>query len=100
MRADFAELHKRRFGYMDDDAEVIVDALVVEAVGILPRFGGGGPRKAAVEGPPPSGRVAYHLPCNCTREEILVQLSSSIHLPPRWSSPAGAPNARRTARLC
>jgi 5-oxoprolinase (ATP-hydrolysing) len=32
MRAAFAELHKRRFGYMDEDAEVIVDALVVEAV--------------------------------------------------------------------
>jgi 5-oxoprolinase (ATP-hydrolysing) len=32
MRATFAELHKRRFGYADEDAEVIVDALVVEAV--------------------------------------------------------------------
>src|SRR3954451_14368506 len=32
MRATFAELHKRRFGYVDEDAEVIVDALVVEAV--------------------------------------------------------------------
>ncbi len=33
MRADFAELHQRRFGYMDEGLEVIVDALVVEAVG-------------------------------------------------------------------
>ncbi|MEO8453677.1 MAG: hydantoinase B/oxoprolinase family protein [Sphingomicrobium sp.] len=32
MRAGFAELHKRRFGYIDEEAEVIVDALVVEAV--------------------------------------------------------------------
>ena len=32
MRAQFAELHKRRFGYFDEDAQVIVDALVVEAV--------------------------------------------------------------------
>src|SRR5438270_13172168 len=32
MRASFAELHKRRFGYVDEDAEIIVDALVVEAV--------------------------------------------------------------------
>ena len=32
MRAAFAELHRRRFGYMDDGAEVIVDALVVEAI--------------------------------------------------------------------
>jgi 5-oxoprolinase (ATP-hydrolysing) len=32
MRAAFADLHKRRFGYFDEDAEVIVDALVSEAV--------------------------------------------------------------------
>jgi 5-oxoprolinase (ATP-hydrolysing) len=31
MRADFAELHRKRFGYFDEAAEVIVDALVVEA---------------------------------------------------------------------
>jgi 5-oxoprolinase (ATP-hydrolysing) len=33
MRTDFATLHKTRFGYWDEGAEVIVDALVVEAVG-------------------------------------------------------------------
>jgi 5-oxoprolinase (ATP-hydrolysing) len=33
MRAAFAELHRKRFGYMDEGAEVIVDALVVEAIG-------------------------------------------------------------------
>jgi 5-oxoprolinase (ATP-hydrolysing) len=33
MGAEFAALHKRRFGYWDEDAEVIVDALVVEGVG-------------------------------------------------------------------
>ena len=33
MRADFSELHRQRFGYWDEGAEVIVDALVVEAVG-------------------------------------------------------------------
>jgi 5-oxoprolinase (ATP-hydrolysing) len=32
MRAVFAEQHRRRFGYVDEGAEVIVDALVVEAV--------------------------------------------------------------------
>ena len=37
MRADFAELHQRRFGYMDEGAEVIVDALVVEAIGRTPK---------------------------------------------------------------
>jgi 5-oxoprolinase (ATP-hydrolysing) len=32
MRATFADLHKRRFGYFEEGAEVIVDALIVEAV--------------------------------------------------------------------
>jgi 5-oxoprolinase (ATP-hydrolysing) len=32
MRAAFADLHRKRFGYADEGAEVIVDALVVEAV--------------------------------------------------------------------
>jgi 5-oxoprolinase (ATP-hydrolysing) len=32
MRAEFSELHKARFGYFDEGAEVIVDALAVEAV--------------------------------------------------------------------
>ncbi|MFL6765267.1 MAG: hydantoinase/oxoprolinase family protein, partial [Sphingomicrobium sp.] len=33
MRAAFAELHRRRFGYWEEHTEVIVDALVAEAVG-------------------------------------------------------------------
>jgi 5-oxoprolinase (ATP-hydrolysing) len=33
MHAAFSDLHHRRFGYMDEGAEVIVDALVVEAIG-------------------------------------------------------------------
>jgi 5-oxoprolinase (ATP-hydrolysing) len=33
MHAAFSDLHHRRFGYWDEGAEVIVDALVVEAVG-------------------------------------------------------------------
>ncbi len=33
MRAAFSQLHQRRFGYMDEGAEIIVDALVVEAIG-------------------------------------------------------------------
>ncbi|HLO21327.1 MAG TPA: hydantoinase B/oxoprolinase family protein, partial [Sphingomicrobium sp.] len=32
MRTEFAELHRKRFGYVDESAEVIVDALVVEAI--------------------------------------------------------------------
>jgi 5-oxoprolinase (ATP-hydrolysing) len=33
MRTEFSELHRRRFGYWEDDAQIIVDALVVEAIG-------------------------------------------------------------------
>jgi 5-oxoprolinase (ATP-hydrolysing) len=33
MHAAFSDLHRRRFGYMDEDTEVIVDALVVDAIG-------------------------------------------------------------------
>ena len=52
MRATFAELHKRRFGYIDEDAEVIVDALAVEAIGTSPRRHGEGnePQRGMVEG--------------------------------------------------
>ena len=32
MRADFVELHRRRFGYADEEGEIILDALIVEAV--------------------------------------------------------------------
>src|SRR5206468_5734370 len=33
MHAQFSALHRQRFGYWDEGAEVIVDALVVEALG-------------------------------------------------------------------
>jgi 5-oxoprolinase (ATP-hydrolysing) len=59
MRADFAELHRHRFGYVDEGDEVIVDTLVVEAVGKSSPERGGGPRSGGggmVQGsaPPPS----------------------------------------------
>ena len=38
MHADFSELHEKRFGYFDEGAEVIVDAIVVEAIGHSERF--------------------------------------------------------------
>jgi 5-oxoprolinase (ATP-hydrolysing) len=44
MHAIFSDLHRRRFGYWDEGAEVIVDALIVEAVGRSSRAGGGGRR--------------------------------------------------------
>jgi 5-oxoprolinase (ATP-hydrolysing) len=60
MEADFSALHKKRFGYWDEGAEVIVDALVVEAVGKsssnLQRGGGVGASSSTTafgSGPPP-----------------------------------------------
>jgi len=32
MRADFADQHRRRFGYVDETGEIILDALIIEAV--------------------------------------------------------------------
>ncbi len=32
MRADFSDVHRRRFGYVDESGEIILDALIVEAV--------------------------------------------------------------------
>jgi 5-oxoprolinase (ATP-hydrolysing) len=51
MRADFAELHRKRFGYWDEGVEVIVDALVVEGVGkSSPERGGEPAAQRTVEG--------------------------------------------------
>ncbi len=41
MHATFSDLHRHRFGYWDEGAEVIVDALVVEATGSSPSQGDG-----------------------------------------------------------
>jgi 5-oxoprolinase (ATP-hydrolysing) len=43
MHGAFSDLHRRRFGYWDDGSEVIVDALVVEAIASSPERGGGPP---------------------------------------------------------
>lgn len=55
MRAAFADLHRRRFGYVDEGAEVIIDAVVVEAIGRTTSDGsvwnGGGIDGEAVAGP-------------------------------------------------
>ncbi len=51
MRAEFEQLHRQRFGYVDEAAELIVDALVVEAVGkSSPERGGGPAAQRTVEG--------------------------------------------------
>jgi 5-oxoprolinase (ATP-hydrolysing) len=51
MGPEFATLHKLRFGYWEDDAKVIIDALVVEAIGkSSPSSLGEGDRSAKLSG--------------------------------------------------
>ena len=52
MHAEFAALHRQRFGYWDEAAEVIVEALVVEAVGKSSPERGGGSSEGADGGGP------------------------------------------------
>ncbi|HEY4070128.1 MAG TPA: hydantoinase B/oxoprolinase family protein [Sphingomicrobium sp.] len=59
MRDEFAALHRKRFGYVDEDAKVIVDALVVEAVGRTSpplHLQGSGTARSVVEGPSHAGQ--------------------------------------------
>jgi 5-oxoprolinase (ATP-hydrolysing) len=59
MRTEFARLHRKRFGYWEEGGEVIVDALVVEAVARTSpplHLQGRGTARSAVEGPLPEGQ--------------------------------------------
>ncbi len=87
MRAAFAELHRRRFGYWDEGAEVIVDALVVEAVGkSSPERGGGssaganggGPLHHPSDGPPPRSGEDFVGPA------LIFEPTSTIVVEPGW----------------
>jgi 5-oxoprolinase (ATP-hydrolysing) len=93
MRAAFADLHRRRFGYWEDQTEVIVDALVVEAVGksSLERAGGsskgaeGGVGAAAgpstsFAGSPPHSEDEYVGPA------LIFDPTSTIVVEPGWSA--------------
>jgi 5-oxoprolinase (ATP-hydrolysing) len=92
MHASFTELHRRRFGYWDEGAEVIVDALVVEAVGESSPGRGGGPRSGGGGGvprdePPPS--ALSELPPPRTGEEfigpaLIFDPTSTIVVEPGW----------------
>ncbi|MBA2772356.1 MAG: hydantoinase B/oxoprolinase family protein [Sphingomonas sp.] len=90
MRLDFAKLHRRRFGYVDKAAELILDALIVEAVahagsvaafvqpagtGAAPREAGGWPmfqRDQLADGQRIEGRA------------LVVDPSSVIVVEPGW----------------
>src|SRR4029079_5801447 len=72
MHAAFSDLHRRRFGYWDEGAEVIVDALAFEAIGHTSPsldFEGRGTAEGGGGAPPSSLRDATS-PANAG-EEIL-----------------------------
>ncbi len=90
MQADFSALHRKRFGYWDDGVEVIVDALVVEAVGrTFPPFDfeGRGTSEAG-EGAPPSTLRADTSAANAGEEivgpALIFDATSTIVIEPNW----------------
>ena len=105
MRADFAALHRTRFGYIDEGAEVIVDALVVEAVGsILPGTGrgarswrrSGAPLRQLRWSPPRTGERSIG-------PALIFDPTSTIVVEPGWRAERGGrrhagPDPRRAAR--
>jgi 5-oxoprolinase (ATP-hydrolysing) len=102
MHTAFSELHHRRFGYWDEGAEVIVDALVVEAVGSSPSRGdgegnhaehgggvtGGGAffpstTPSAGNGSPPQQRAGEEL---IIGPALIFESTSTIVVEPGWRS--------------
>jgi len=90
MRADFSALHRQRFGYWDQGVEVIVDALVVEAVGhTFPPldFEGRGTAEGGGGAPPSSLRDATS-PANAGEEivgpSLIFEPTSTIVVEPGW----------------
>ena len=90
MHQEFSALHKKRFGYWEDDSEVIVDVLVVEAVGRTSppldferrgTAGGGG-------GAPPSSLGDATSPANAGEEivgpSLIFDPTSTIVVEPGW----------------
>jgi 5-oxoprolinase (ATP-hydrolysing) len=74
MRATFRALHRQRFGYVEEQAEPVVDALVVEAVSSSPGRGGGLPQ--AVEG---AGEVTEG-------PAMIFDATSTTVVEPGWSA--------------
>lgn len=75
MRREFEQLHRARFGYVDEAGEVIVDALLVEGLGRSYREPGGGPPKAVERPGQTIGGPA-----------VLTESTSTTVVEPGWSA--------------
>jgi 5-oxoprolinase (ATP-hydrolysing) len=73
MRIAFETLHRARFGYVDEQAQVIVDALVVEGLGRSSRSEGGGAQSAA------EGELI-------TGPAVITEATSTTIVEPGWTA--------------
>ena len=84
MRWAFSQLHHRRFGYWDEGAEVIVDALIVEGVSCTPPLLDFEGRRTAA----PSALRAATSPANAGEEiagpALIFDPTSTIVVEPGW----------------
>jgi 5-oxoprolinase (ATP-hydrolysing) len=93
-RREFERVHRARFGYIDEDAEIILDTLVVEGIGSSaergggPQSGGGGgvqgsspPPSAASELPPPRNGEDF-----ITGPAVISEATSTTVVEPGWSA--------------
>ena len=94
MRRAFEALHAKRFGYWDQEAEVILDTLVVEGIGKSSPGGGGEPRSGGGGSKPPPTAPA-ELPPPRSGEEILgpailADVTSTTVVEPGWTATRAA----------
>ena len=82
MRREFEQLHRTRFGYVDEAGEVIIDALVGEGIGKSSLERGGGPAaKRTVEGAHRgSGREEVRGPA------VITEATSTTVIEPGWTA--------------
>jgi 5-oxoprolinase (ATP-hydrolysing) len=100
MHAAFSDLHRRRFGYWDEGAELIVDALVVEGAGKSSSSllgegdhspeeengGGAGANPSTIEssfdGPPPPDKLGKEI----RGPALIFEPTSTIVVQPGWTA--------------
>ena len=76
MRSNFQALHRKRFGYVEEEAEPVVEALVAEAVSSPERGGGPSNEDSMVEG---SGEVTEG-------PAMIFDATSTTVVEPGWSA--------------
>ena len=86
MQDEFAALHRKRFGYWDKDAQLIVDALVVEAIGNGGTMGTNPSPTAFGSGPPSADKLGEAL----LGPALIFEATSTIVVEPGWRAERAA----------